>query len=65
LTSGLGTGETESPDWLSVLLFDTVYIDRLLDIGYHDARRRHNRIEEFLEGMEEGNGKGTQRLEED
>lgn len=48
LTTGLGTRETESPDWLSVLLFAPSYIDRLLDIGYHDARRQHDRIEEFL-----------------
>ena len=49
LTTGLGTRETESPDWLSVLLFEPSYIDRLLDIGYHDARRQHDRIEAFLE----------------
>lgn len=52
LTTGLGTRETESPDWLSVLLFEPSYIDRLLDIGYHDARRQHERIARFLE---EGN----------
>jgi NTE family protein len=62
LTSGLGTRETESLDWLSVLLFDPVYIDRLLDIGYHDARRRHDRIERFLSEMGEGGEKGRQRL---
>lgn len=49
LTTGLGTRETESPDWLSVLLFEPSYIDRLLDIGYHDARRQHDRIARFLE----------------
>ncbi|PSQ78629.1 MAG: patatin [Bacteroidetes bacterium QH_7_62_13] len=49
LTTGLGTGETESPDWLSVLLFEPTYIDRLLDIGYHDARHQHDRIAQFLE----------------
>jgi len=48
LTTGLGTAETESPDWLSVLLFEPGYIDRLLDIGYHDARRQHDRIARFL-----------------
>lgn len=53
LTTGLGTRETESPDWLSVLLFEPAYIDRLLDIGYHDARRQHDRIGRFLE---EGDG---------
>ncbi len=53
LTTGLGTRETESPDWLSVLLFEPAYIDRLLDIGYHDARRQHDRISRFLAGVEE------------
>lgn len=53
LTTGLGTRETESPDWLSVLLFEPAYIDRLLDIGYHDARRQHDRIARFLK---EGTG---------
>lgn len=48
LTTGLGTTETLSPDWLSVLLFDRAYIDRLLDIGYQDARDQHDDIESFL-----------------
>ncbi len=56
LTTGLGTRETESPDWLSVLLFEPVFIDRLLDIGYHDARRQHDRIAQFLTGGEERQG---------
>ena len=46
----LGTGETRSPDWLSMLLFERDYITRLIDIGYEDARRQHNVIEEFFEG---------------
>ena len=49
LTTGLGVEETQSPDWLSVLLFAPKYIDRLLDIGYHDARRKHDQIEAFLQ----------------
>ena len=47
---GLGTRETESPDWLSMLLFENDYIDRLLEIGYQDARRQHDEIETFLHG---------------
>jgi len=50
LTTGLGTRETQSPDWLSVLLFDDAYISRLLSIGYHDAREQHDDIEDFLHG---------------
>lgn len=50
LTSGLGTSETRSPDWLSVLLFLPEYVDRLMDIGYHDARDRHNDLAQFFAG---------------
>lgn len=56
LTAGLGTRETDSPDWLSVLLFESGYIDRLLDIGYHDARRQHDRIARFLAKEADGRG---------
>ena len=44
----LGTGETRSPDWLSMLLFEHDYVSRLIDIGYEDARRQHGRIEAFF-----------------
>lgn len=44
----LGTEETESPDWLSMLLFERDYLTRLMNIGYEDARRQHAEIEEFL-----------------
>ncbi|MFP4228813.1 MAG: patatin-like phospholipase family protein [Salinivenus sp.] len=56
LTTGLGVDETQSPDWLSVLLFAPSYIDRLLDIGYHDARHAHDRIEAFLADQVTGDG---------
>jgi hypothetical protein len=56
VTTGLGTDETESSDWLSVLLFDPEYIDRLIDIGYHDARDRHDEIAAFLRGAAIGRG---------
>ncbi|MFQ5571061.1 MAG: patatin-like phospholipase family protein [Rhodothermales bacterium] len=48
LTRGLGTGETSSPDWLSMLLFDDDYISRLMQIGWEDARRAHDRIAAFF-----------------
>lgn len=50
ITSGLGTEETLSPDWLSVLLFDETYIHELLEIGYEDGRAQHDRIADFFEG---------------
>lgn len=49
LTSGLGTEETLSPDWLSVLLFEETYIEQLLEIGYEDAKNQHDRIAAFFE----------------
>ncbi len=48
LTSGLGTRERASPDWLSVLLFHPGYIEQLLEIGYDDARQKHDQLEAFL-----------------
>lgn len=49
----LGTGQTRSPDWLSMLLFEPDYISRLIDIGYEDARRQHHRIAAFFNPDEE------------
>ncbi len=59
LTTGLGVEETQSPDWLSVLLFAPTYIDRLLDIGYHDARRKHEQLEDFLQEQADASGAGA------
>lgn len=61
LTNGLGAGETREPDWLSVLLFLPEYVDRLLDIGYHDARDRHYELVEFFDGAAEPSGLGGDR----
>jgi len=36
------------PDWLSMLLFTPEYLNRLLEIGYNDAKRQHDRIEAFF-----------------
>ena len=54
LTSGLGTEETLSPDWLSVLLFEEEYVARLLEIGYEDGHKQHDAIERFFEGVSFG-----------
>ena len=48
LTRGLGSGETLSPDWLSVMLFDPEFIGRVLELGYEDGRRQTTAIEKFL-----------------
>ena len=52
LTSGLGTGQTKSPDWLSMLLFDNDYVRLLMQLGWDDAARQRTDIEAFLEGAE-------------
>ncbi|PSQ72556.1 MAG: patatin [Bacteroidetes bacterium QH_2_64_26] len=36
------------PDWLSMLLFTPGYLQRLLEVGYNDAKRQHDRIEAFF-----------------
>ncbi|MEO0740599.1 MAG: patatin-like phospholipase family protein [Bacteroidota bacterium] len=48
-TRGLGSRQTKSPDWLSMLLFDRAYTTRLVDIGYADARAQHDRLARFFE----------------
>jgi NTE family protein len=49
LTRGLGTRETESPDWLSMVLFHRDYLEQLIEIGQADARAHRDEIEELLE----------------
>ncbi len=55
LTRGLGTGESTSPDWLSMLLFEHPYMQDLLEVGYNDGRARHDDLAEFLK-LEEKKG---------
>ena len=50
LTRGLGTRETDSPDMLSLILFQPDYVNTLMEIGEADAASRHEEIIEFLEG---------------
>ena len=49
LTRGLGTRETDSPDMLSLILFQADYVNTLMEIGEADAVSRHEEIMEFLE----------------
>lgn len=51
LIRGLGSHETSTPDWLSMLLFESSYIERLMDIGYEDARNQRTNFERFLESV--------------
>ncbi len=48
LTRGLGTRETKSPDFLSLVLFQRDYLCALCEIGEADARARADEIEDFL-----------------
>ncbi len=49
LTRGLGSGDTLSPDWLSVMLFDPEFIGKIAELGYEDGRRQADEIEKFFE----------------
>ncbi|MCY4233775.1 MAG: patatin-like phospholipase family protein [Bacteroidetes bacterium] len=49
LTRGLGSGETLSPDWLSVILFDPGFIHQVLELGYEDGWRYGDNIKRFIE----------------
>ena len=46
---GLSSGDRRSPDWLSMLLFDPGYVERLVEIGEADAERQMGRILAFLD----------------
>ncbi|MFN0060105.1 MAG: patatin-like phospholipase family protein [Planctomycetota bacterium] len=47
-TRGLGTRETRSPDYLSMLMFNKEYIQQLIAIGEADAERRADEILAFV-----------------
>jgi len=49
LTRGLGTRETATPDFLSLLLFQPDYLRALIEIGAADAERRMSEIEALVE----------------
>ncbi|HSG48943.1 MAG TPA: patatin-like phospholipase family protein [Longimicrobiales bacterium] len=50
LTRGLGTRETKSPDFLSLVLFQPDYLQALMDCGEADAVEREDDIRAFMEG---------------
>lgn len=47
---GLGASRTTTPDFLSYLLFERPYLERLMDLGFEDAGAQWDRIEPFLQG---------------
>ena len=48
LTRGLGTRQTRSPEFLSLLMFQQDYIGRLIEIGEEDAEARRDEIAAML-----------------
>ncbi len=48
--NGLGRDAAACSDLMSYLLFTPKYTRALIDIGYHDADRRIDEIEEFIFG---------------
>ncbi|MDX1566816.1 MAG: patatin-like phospholipase family protein [Longimicrobiales bacterium] len=50
LTRGLGTRETESPDALSMVMFQPEYLSELIEIGERDAEARSDELVAFVEG---------------
>jgi NTE family protein len=47
-TRGLGTKETRSNDMLSLVMFQTDYVKRLIELGESDAMAKRKEIEAFL-----------------
>lgn len=48
LTRGLGTAETRSNDLLSLIMFQSDYASRLIELGRQDAEEQRDRIRTFL-----------------
>ncbi len=56
LTRGLGTRETRSPDFLSLVMFQPDYLRALMEIGERDAEAQADELARFLEGDAEETG---------
>ncbi len=56
ITRGLGSRRSPAPDFLSYLLFERAYVDRLLELGRRDALRQAARIRTFLTGSPHDSG---------
>jgi NTE family protein len=48
LARALGSIDTTSPDWLSMLLLVPEYTRHLIEIGHRDAAQQHAKIAAFL-----------------
>lgn len=48
LVQGLGSGKTKSPDFLSYILFERPYIERLIELGQQDAQKHWPTVQAFF-----------------
>ncbi|MDA0875598.1 MAG: patatin-like phospholipase family protein [Bacteroidetes bacterium] len=47
IARGLGSSDTRSPDWLSMILFEPAYMQRLIEVGYRDGKAHHDALGRF------------------
>jgi hypothetical protein len=57
--SSLGRDAASCSDLMSYLLFTPKYTRELIYLGYHDADRRIDEIEDYLFASDDGDGKGV------
>jgi NTE family protein len=62
--NSVASGEDRSPDWLSMLLFEPDYLNRLIELGEADAEARTQEIADFL-GQEPAASDGPLALQAD
>ena len=60
--SSLGRDAASCSDLMSYVLFTSKYTQALIDIGYHDADKRIDEIEDFLYSSDHGNNGTHARL---
>ena len=48
LSRGFGSHETDSPDWLSMVMFDPHYTSHLIDLGQSDAEKKAQDIANLI-----------------
>ena len=49
MSQGLGSSREQAPNFLSYLLFESAYIEYLLDLGYRDALAQAEEIQRFVQ----------------
>ena len=49
IARGLGSSDTRSPDWLSMILFEPAYMQRLVEVGYQDGKTHHDALGRFTD----------------